>query len=279
MKNTLKEILFFTFILLSYIYIISNINYITNQIINTLNIALHKIIPILLPTILLSNMLYSSNIPYYINKYLKINPTYILSIITGSPTNAIILNKYNIDLTKQLSITNYPSLLFIYNYLKIIFNKNISLILIILNIISNIILFFIIKPSKLPELHKSNNNFITIFSNSIKNTTNTLLLIISTTLIYSILPTTLINNLFLKSTILSITEITSSLNNLSIISLPINIKILLSIITISTTGLCIQTQILNITNNINIKEYIKNRLLHLVIYLILTYLFIYFNII
>ena len=239
MKNTLKEILFFTFILLSYIYIISNINYITNQIINTLNIALHKIIPILLPTILLSNMLYSSNIPYYINKYLKINPTYILSIITGSPTNAVILNKYNIDLTKQLSLTNYPSLLFIYNYLKIIFNKNISLILIILNIISNIILFFIIKPSKLP----------------------------------------LINNLFLKSTILSITEITSSLNNLSIISLPINIKILLSIITISTTGLCIQTQILNITNNINIKEYIKNRLLHLVIYLILTYLFIYFNII
>lgn len=272
MKNTLKEILFFTFIILSYIYIINNINYITNQTINTLNIALHKIIPILFPTILLSNLLYSSNIPYYINKYLKINPIYILSIITGSPTNAVILNKYNTDITKHLSLTNYPSLLFIYNYLNIIFNKKISIILIILNIVSNIILFLIIKPPKLPKLHKSNNNFTTIFSKSIKDSTNTLILIISTTIIYSILPTNLIKNTFLKSIILSITEITFSLNNLSINSLSINIKLLLSIITISTTGLCIQTQILNITNNIKIKEYIKNRLLHLVIYLILTYL-------
>ena len=274
MKNTLKEILFFTFILLSYIYIINNINYITNQTINTLNIILNKVIPVLLPTILLSNILYSSNIPYYINKYCKINPIYILSIITGSPTNAVILNNYKINTTKHLSITNYPSLIFIYNYLKLIFNKKIAIILILLNIISTIILLFIIRPSKLQETNIQKNNFFNILSQSIKTTTNTLLLIITTTIIYAILPTNLIENNFIKSLILSITEISSSLNNLLTNNLPFNIKIFFSIITISTAGLCIQTQILNITTNINIKEYIKNRLLHLVIYLILTYIFI-----
>lgn len=274
MKNTLKELLFLTFILLSYIYIINNINYITTQTINTLKLSIYKIIPILLPTIFLSNLLYSSNIPYYINKYLKINPIYILSIITGSPTNAIILNKYNINVTKQLSLTNYPSLIFIYNYLSIIFNKELAIKLIILNLISNIILFLIIKPYKLPELTSSNTSYIKLISNSIKDSTNTIILIISTTLIYSLLPTALIKNNILKSLILSTTEISSSLYNLSISNLPYITKIIISCITISTTGLCIQSQILNITNNINIKEYIKNRLLHLVIYLLLTSIFI-----
>ena len=270
MKNTLNTFIFFTLLLLSYIYILTNINYITKQTINTLIILINNVIPILLPTLILSNLLINSNLPYLINKYLNINPIYILSIITGSPTNASILSNYN-NITKLLSLTNYPSLLFIYNYLTKIYNTKLSILLILLNILSNIIIYYIIKPNKLTFTYNK-QPFVTSLTNSIKQTTNTLLIIITSTILYSILPTSLIQNKYLKTLLLSITEISSSLHNLTNTNIPLNIKLLFTCITISTTGLCIQTQILSITNNINIKEYIKNRLLHLVIYLILTYI-------
>lgn len=270
MKNTLNTFIFFTLLLLSYIYILTNINYITKQTINTLIILINNVIPILLPTLILSNLLINSNLPYLINKYFHINPIYILSIITGSPTNASILSNYN-NITKLLSLTNYPSLLFIYNYLTKIYNTKLSILLILLNILSNIIIYYIIKPNKLTFTYNK-QPFITSLTNSIKQTTNTLLIIITSTILYSILPTSLIQNKYLKTLLLSITEISSSLHNLAHTNIPLNIKLLFTCITISTTGLCIQTQILSITNNINIKEYIKNRLLHLVIYLILTYI-------
>lgn len=270
MKNTLNTFIFFTLLLLSYIYILTNINYITKQTINTLIILINNVIPILLPTLILSNLLINSNLPYLINKYFHINPIYILSIITGSPTNASILSNYN-NITKLLSLTNYPSLLFIYNYLTKIYNNKLSILLILLNILSNIIIYYIIKPNKLTFTYNK-QPFVTSLTNSIKQTTNTLLIIITSTILYSILPTSLIQNKYLKTLLLSITEISSSLHNLTNTNIPLNIKLLFTCITISTTGLCIQTQILSITNNINIKEYIKNRLLHLVIYLILTYI-------
>ena len=270
MKNTLNTFIFFTLLLLSYIYILTNINYITKQTINTLIILVNNVIPILLPTLILSNLLINSNLPYLINKYFHINPIYILSIITGSPTNASILSNYN-NITKLLSLTNYPSLLFIYNYLTKIYNNKLSILLILLNILSNIIIYYIIKPNKLTFTYNK-QPFVTSLTNSIKQTTNTLLIIITSTILYSILPTSLIQNKYLKTLLLSISEISSSLHNLTNTNIPLNIKLLFTCITISTTGLCIQTQILSITNNINIKEYIKNRLLHLVIYLILTYI-------
>ena len=272
MKNTLKQIILFTLITLSYIYIINNINYIKINIINILKLSINNIIPIIFPTLFITNILLNTKIPYIINKYLKINPIYILSILTGSPTNAYMLNNYNIDKIKYLSLTNYPSLIFIYTYLNIIFNKKISIILIVTNIISNIILYFIIKPNKITYNNINQLPITLLIPESIKKSTTTTINIISSCMLYSILPTNLINNTYIKSLLLSITEITSSLNNLSNINIPLNIKLLFTIISISTTGLCIQTQILSIINNINMKEYIKNRLLHLVIYLLINYI-------
>lgn len=268
MKNTLKELFIFIIIIISYIYITTNITYISTKIIYILKLSITKIIPIIFPTLILSNILYSSKIPELINKYLKINPIYILSFITGSPTNAYILNKYE-NKTKILSLTNYPSIIFLYSYLNNIFNKKTAIILIIFNIISNIIIYFIIKPNKLD--YKTNTKIS--LTNSITNSIHTTINIIAFCIFYAILPTSLIQNQYIKTLLLSITEITSSLENLSITNLPFNIKLLFTIITISSTGLCIQSQILSITKELNIKEYIKNRLLHLVIYLTLTLIF------
>lgn len=274
MKNIIKNILLFTIISLYFVYCLTNNTYIKEQVIYSFNIWITKIIPTLFPTFIIIDIIYNSNIPYYINKYLHINYIYILSIISGSPSNAYILSKYKENITKHLSTTKYTSLIFTYTYLKAIFNHKIALILIITNILSNLIITLLIKPKNLEKnIHKQETITNTIIK-SIKNNTTTLISILGTIIFFNTLPINLIKNKYLKTLLLSILEITTSLENLTTINLPINLKLLFTTITLSTCGLCIESQIKSIVNDtyINNKQYYMYRLLHLIIYLMLNYI-------
>ena len=270
MKNILKEIVLFTIILLLFIYSLTNNTLITEKIIYSTNIWLTKIVPTLFPTFIIVDLISNSKIPYYISKYLHINYIYILSIISGSPSNAYLLSNYNNqDLTKLLATTKYTSFIFTYNYLLLIFNKKISIILIILNILSTIILIKLIKPSKLN--FKVSKNKINL-PNSITKSINSLISILGSIIFFNILPISSIDNIYIKSFLLSITEITTSLTNLSVTSLPIYIKLLFTIISISTCGFCIETQIKSIISDtsINYNKYLLYRLIHLLLYISLS---------
>lgn len=271
MKNILKEISIFTIIFLYFIYIIKYNSYITEQTIYSVNIWLNKILPTLFPTFIIVDIIYNTNLPYYIEKYLHINFIYIISILSGSPSNAYILNKYNQNITKILSVTKYTSPIFTYTFLKAIFNHKTAILLISLNILSNIILKLIIKPKNIKYKRIKQETIYTTITNSIKKNINTLITILGTIIFFNTLPIHLIKNNLIKGTILSILEITTSLNNLLTTTLPYNIKILLTIISLSTCGLCIETQIKSIINDtfINYKEYLLYRLLHTIIFLIL----------
>lgn len=274
MKNIIKNILLFTIITLYFVYCLTNNTYIKEQVIYSFNIWITKIIPSLFPTFIIIDIIYNSNIPYYINKYLHINYIYILSIISGSPSNAYILSKYKENITKHLSTTKYTSLIFTYTYLKAIFNHKIALILITTNILSNLIITRLIKPKNLENnMHKQETITNTIIK-SIKNNTTTLISILGTIIFFNTLPINLIKNKYLKTLLLSILEITTSLENLTTINLPINLKLLYTTITLSTCGLCIESQIKSIVNDtyINNKQYYMYRLLHLIIYLMLNYI-------
>lgn len=270
MKNIIKETITFTIITLYLFYSIKYNSYIVLKVSNTIEIWINKIIPSLFPTLIIIDLIYNTKIPLYIEKYLHINSLYILSIISGSPTNAYILTNYNEDITKHLSVTKYTSPIFTYTFLKTIFNAKIALILMSLNILSNIILIILIKPKKLKYKYQPKETS-TLITNSIKKTTNTLITILGTLIFFNTLPTNLIKNKYLKTLILSITEITTSLHNLSTTTLKINYKILFTIISLSTCGLCIETQIKSIISDtqINYNKYINYRLYHLLIYLIL----------
>lgn len=271
MKNILKEIFIFTIIFLYFIYIIKYNSYITEQTIYSVNIWLNKILPTLFPTFIIVDIIYNTNLPYYIEKYLHINFIYIISILSGSPSNAYILNKYNQNITKILSVTKYTSPIFTYTFLKAIFNHKTAILIISLNILSNIILKLIIKPKNIKYLIIKQETIYTTITNSIKKNINTLITILGTIIFFNTLPIHLIKNNLIKGIILSILEITTSLNNLLTTTLPYNIKILLTIISLSTCGLCIETQIKSIINDtfINYKEYLLYRLLHTIIFLIL----------
>lgn len=274
MKNKVKDLVLFTLLVLYFVYCLLNNTFIKEQVITTFNLWLTKIVPTLFPTFIILDLLYNSKIPYYINKYLHINCIYILSVISGSPSNAYILSKYNEDITKQLSITKYTSPIFTYTYLKTIFNHNKALIIIFTNIISNVILSLLIKPKNILYIETNHQNIFMLLSTSIKNNINNLITILGTIIFYNTLPISLINNNIVKTSILSILEITSSLENLTTINLPYNIKLLFTLISISTCGLCIETQIKSIINDthINYKNYLLYRLIHLSIFLMLNYL-------
>lgn len=273
MKNIKKDFLVFTISIFYFIYCLKYNIYLKTQIMYSIDIWLTKIIPALYPTLIIVDLIYNSNIPYYINKYLHLNYIYIISIISGSPTNAHLLSNYKEDITKYLSITKYTSLLFTYNILKNIFQIKIVLILIICNILTNLILTIYLNPPKL-KIHKKNYNIINIIIKSISRNINTLIIILGTIIFFNTLPINLIDNKIIKAIILSFLELTSSLNYLIITNLPLNIKLLCSIITISTCGLCIEFQIKSIINDTSIKykQYIKYRLYHFIIYAILVFI-------
>lgn len=277
MRNIIKELIIFTLLVISFIYIVNYNVYIGKEIIYAVDIWLKKVFPTLFPSFILADILVNSKIPYYISKYLHINYIYIISIISGSPTNALILSKYNKDVTKLMSVNLYTSPIFLYTFLKLIFNKKIAILLIIINIISNIILIKIIKVEKI-DYYNDNKKIFNVMLSSISKGMNTLINILGTIILFNILPINLINNTYIKSFLFSILEITSSFNNLLVINIPLNIKLLFCIISISTCGLCIQMQIKSIISDtcFNYKYFIKYRLLHLIINLLLCYIILQF---
>ena len=277
MKNIIKEILIFTLIALYFYYSVTNSIYIKDQIIFSINIWITKIVPSLFPIFIIVDIIYNSKIPIYFEKYLKIDFIYLFSIISGSPTNAYILNKYKQDITKHLATTKYTSPIFTYTYLKIIFNKKVAIIIMIINIISNLILFLIIKPPKLNKTTIKQEPFYSSLIKSINKNFNTLITILGTIIFFNTLPINIINNTYIKTGIISILEITTSLNNLSQTTLLPNIKLFFTIISLSTCVLCIECKIKSIINDtqINYKKYLIYRLIHLIIFLFLTIIIIY----
>ena len=274
MKNILKDVVLFTILSISFIYIFNNNLYISKMVIYSVDIWLTKIVPALFPTFIIVDIIYYSKIPYYIKKHLHINYIYILSIISGSPSNAYILNKYNINVTKLLAVTKYSSFVFTYNYLKIIFNNRIAIILIIINVITNIIMIIIIKPPKIEYDCSGNKNIFSVILESISKNINVLISILGTIIFFNILPINLIDNVYIKSLLFSVLEITSSFNNLSVVNISIGAKLLFAIISMSTCGLCIECQIKSIISDtsLNYKEYFKYRLYHLVIFMGIAYI-------
>ena len=273
MKNILKETLLLTIILTYLLYSLTNNEYITIKTIYSLNIWTHKILPTLFPTFIITDLLYNSNIPYYLDKYFHLSYIYLLSIISGSPSNAYMLNNYQTDITKHLATTKYTSLIFTFTFLRLIFNVKIALIIILCNILTNIILIKLLKPPKL-TLTKNNSNPLNTLIKSITKNINTLITILGTVIFFNTLPISQIKNIYLRSFILSFLEITTSLNNLTTINLPLTFKLIFTIISISTCGLCIECQIKSIVNDtsLNYSKYLFYRFLHLIIFGFLTFI-------
>ena len=289
MKNKLTKLTIIIFFIL--IFIKKDIMYYT--IYNTTILWFKTIVPNLLPMFIITSLVIKSNLIINIcnlfgsvfNKIFKCSKygifIYFLSLFTGSPSNA----KYILDLinnnliSKSLSnklllfTTNYNPLL-IYSLLTNFLSKSVSIRIIIIIIISNIIVGLLNRNILYEEIEfKYKNNNINL-SNIIKDTIDTLLMILGVLIFFNILINLLpIHNLLIKNIINGFLEITTALKGLEYLSINTNIKILLSIIYLSFNGLSIHTQIKSILPDTNYKLFLKSRLESIVISLIFLILF------
>lgn len=277
MKNILTKLTIIFFFIL--IFIKKDIMYYT--IYTTTLIWFKNIVPNLLPMFIITSLIVSSGLIFNICKFLgkpfkyifktSIYGIYIfiLSLFTGCPSNA----KYLLDLENNNLITpeeRNKLLLFSINYNPILItsllstflpqNKAYTILFII--IISNIVVGLLYRNKPCTILKNTKITKSINLSLIIKDTIDTLLMILGTLIVFNLIINLLpINNLLIKNILNGFLEITTGLKGLNYLNISENIKIILSLIYLSFGGISIHMQIKSILPDTNYTELLKTRIL------------------
>ncbi|MBR7042027.1 MAG: hypothetical protein IKI04_00855, partial [Bacilli bacterium] len=217
---------------------------------------------------------------------------FILSLISGFPSNGIIINKAidNNNITHEegnhlLLFCNFANPLFILETVGTFYLKNTkyATIILISHILSNIIIGIIYRRNNHPKNNyiidtSKSQSFNDVLSNSIYKSVKSLLLIAGTVTLFLIL-TTLITHIFnlnnyLTLFIKSILEMTMALSYLANLNISNTLKIVLSSIIISFSGLSVHLQVISSLDNIKYKNYLLVRIISSILSGIISYLII-----
>ena len=290
MKNKITKLTIIFFFIL--IFIKKDIMYYT--IYNTVILWFKNIVPNLLPMFIITSLIIESNLIINIcnifgksfNKIFKCSNygifIYFLSLFTGSPSNAKYINDLinnnlisNTLSDKLLLFTSNYNILLIYSLLTLYLNKSISIKIISIIIISNIIVGLIFRNINYIDLKANYIKRKINISKIIKDTIDTLLMILGTLIFFNIIINLLpIKNMLLKNILNGFLEITTGLKGLEYLNISTNIKILLSTVYLSFGGLSIHTQIKSILPDTNYTLFLKSRLYAIITSIILLTLFI-----
>lgn len=287
-------IVMITFIIL--ILILFNKEIVSNTIITSFYIWFNTLVPSMLPMFILSDILINYNfisfipdkITNIISKIFNISKEAVLvlfiSLIAGFPSNGTaIKTSYDLKLISKeeashlLLFTHFANPLFILQTIGIFYLKNNSFGIIIL--ISHVLSAFLIGVILRNKNHPTKNNYIsknnksqsftTIFSSSIKKSINTLLMVSGTVTSFLIISTLICHifdlNVYLETFVKSTLEMTMGLSSLSNLLICDIYKVVLSTAIISFGGLSIHLQVASVIDDIPYTNYLKGRLLHLVI--------------
>lgn len=272
-------------------FILINSKLINSNIILAIELWITKVFPSLFPMFILNDILIYSGLPkiisMFFNRFFKIKGqiayVFFMSIFSGTPSNAIILKSLlengkieAYDASISLSFTFFSNPIFLWNILKLSFNEQLCLKLILIHYLTNIIILMIFynrikNISSKKDKINTETNFSKILNNSIKNSINTLLMILGTITFYTIIGTIIIKcfdlSLTSQTIIKGFLEITQGLNNVSSLNISLKLKEIIAISIISFGGLSIHSQIQNIISDTKItyKYFLIGRILHVVL--------------
>jgi len=270
----------------------------------SLNIWITSIVPSIFPFFIISDILISYNITNYIPKFIKylfnklfntsnnIITIFFLSIISGFPSNARITRKLldmnnitTVEANHALIFTHFSNPLFILGTVSVFFlhNNTYGIIILISHYLSNIIVGILFRKysinNKNNYAHNINNqNLSIILITSIKNSIDTLLLILGTLTCFLILSAIIINRLNLglyNSCLLKgLLEITMGLKALSTLNINDIYKVVISTMFISFGGLSVHMQVISqiIGSNIKYKYFLTGRIYQTIISGLLAYI-------
>ena len=272
------------------------------------SLCVNNLFPSIIPFMLLSNILINydfvtelSNIlGNIINKIFKVNKNcsfaLIMSILSGTPSNSKYIkdlysnNLINLkDVKKCLNFCHFTNPIFILGTIGYTFlgNKKLGLIILISHFISSLIIGLFNKKDDFIDIkinnNKSKKNFISVLKDSINSTIDTLLLILGIITTTIIITSTISNLIHINDNykfVYGLIEITQGLKYLSLSSLNINLKTIIASFIISFGGLSIHAQVFSILDNKKIRylPYFISRLIHGVLSIVFTTIFIYIKI-
>lgn len=259
-----------------------------------------KILPILFPMFILSNILLQYNLIYIVlNKISKVSKKifgsslaiipFIIGIISGYPSGASVINTMvknkRLSLAEAnylLSFTNLCSFQFISAIVVLSMLNNYSLLpyVVIPHYTGALILSFLLKKEfceikyRIDDTQLKTASFNKVFSNSISTSLSNILTVCGVIIIFSIISKYIITILPLSNTssistiftslIIGILEITNGCNIVSTSMLSIEVKIIIINFLISFSGLSIIFQTITVVSNFQIElhKYINVRLVH-----------------
>ena len=287
MKNIFKIIFIFTVLVL----IFTNRNVLIISTIESIELFNKALFPSIFPIMILSDFILSTNFINILSNFIgkifsrifKLNKVsiypFIMSSISGSPSNSkyindLLINNYisNDEAIKLLSMCNLYNPLLIISLTSYLKFKD-SIIIIIINLVINIIIGLINRNYKIDIINKEFKSKKFNLVNSISNSINTLISIFGIVTFFNI-----VNNLLpIKHPLITgIFELTNGLNLINKISVSYKNKLIYSGIILSFSGLSIITQIKSVLdkkNTLNYSLYYKSKIIHILLFIIIIYVF------
>ena len=305
MKKTLVNLIFIVLVCTIGVAVLLYNRYVIESVKISFDIWKNNIFPSLFPFLIIGNIMINIGLPKFIGEILnplfynlfKINKNgafvIILSMLSGFPSSAkyikdlLIKNVINEkEATKLLMFTHFSNPLFILGALSLSFlnNNKIGIYILICHYLGNFFIGLIFRNynSSKKDISKislkkfiinlndeiNNTKLGYVISNAIKESINTLILILGSISTFLIL-TTLLNNFIVipnnfKPLLNGFFEMTQGLKQLSNLDISLNYKALISIAILSFGGFSVHMQIITIISDTKIKyfPYLISRLIH-----------------
>lgn len=304
-----KKILINCFIYFLIAYLLVNSKICVTSIKQSTDIFLNKLIPALLPFILITELLINfnllDNLSYgfktIICKLFKVNKNSCTAVIAGYllgyPNSAKIISKLYKDnkipkteASHLIAFTNNANMSYVITSigLSIYYDIKIGIILLISHFLSSIIIGIFVKQPKSIIQQKiiNSNTFLKsnfeIVLNSILNTLKTLGVIFTYTVIFSLIPTILVEKMPLTSSIKAIItgifELSNGIYNISLLSIPIKYKLIITSFILSFSSFMVIFQIYSFVYKIGIKfkDIVKYKFIQGLLSSIITYILLNF---
>ena len=287
--------LFMTFFCIFFLFAKNRL--IQESILSACHLFFFSVFPSLFPMMILSDLFLYCRIPELLSSLLgpifsKLFHTsplgcyiFLISCISGSPANAYALKNLVLEsrITSEeasflMSFSFFPNPLFLSTMYSYFIPSSHLLLMMILPYLANIVLGFLMRPKLCPGpsyFEKKHLDFGSYFSNSLKNTMNTLLFVLGSIVFFYLLNAMInpCNFLFLRGLL----ELSQGLFTLKNSTISIFFKEILSLLFVSFGGLSIHLQVKGILSEANIfyLPFLKGRIYECLISIALFFILYY----
>lgn len=296
MTKLVKNVLLFTILSTVLLLFLVKSNLIVSSVNDSLDLFFSSVFPSLMPFFILIDVLNYFNYFASLSKILKFkfSDFILVSMVSGLPSNAKYLSTYiekglisKKDASILLGLSFFPNPMYVISVIGVMFFGNVYFgikFLISLYLSSLIVFTLNYKRFKYVKVKKSRDNkeFVSMLSESIIKNCKNLVIIFGNILIFNII-VSLLNYVlpFDNSTISVINlifEMSSGIKKASLLTIPINTKLIIASLGLSASGLSVISQALSILpeGSIDLKVLFKSKLLCLVFNFLIIYILVNF---